>query len=436
MSKFLDDFTLEELNEYSIKAYEKFENNTPCPLVNVEEGLSILELWHGPTHAFKDMALAVMPYLMTAAREKVGADKKSLILVATSGDTGKAALEGYKNVPGTFVMVFYPDSGVSSMQQMQMDSQTGDNVYVGSIRGNFDDAQSAVKKIFADKEIAEKLKDKGYILSSANSINIGRLIPQVAYYVSAYCDLLNNDELKYGEPVNFVVPSGNFGNILAAYYAKSMGLPIGKLICASNSNKVLTDFFVSGTYDIKKREFFKTMSPSMDILISSNLERLLYEILGRDSESVKTLMAGLKEEGRYTIDKLKLLKNASFFAAGFTTEEETLSAISNFFSDYDYVLDPHTAVAMNVYNNYVIDTNDFTPAVIVSTANPYKFPEHVYYALSGSSIEDPFKAMKKIHFLSGMEIPEDFKELDKAYMRFNDTFDKDKIADAVLENVK
>jgi threonine synthase len=236
--------------------------------------------------------------------------------------------------------------------------------------------------------------------------------------------------------VNFVVPSGNFGNILAAYYAKSMGLPIGKLICASNSNKVLTDFFVSGTYDIKKREFFKTMSPSMDILISSNLERLLYEILGRDSESVKTLMAGLKEEGRYTIDKLKLLKNASFFAAGFTTEEETLSAISNFFSDYDYVLDPHTAVAMNVYNNYVIDTNDFTPAVIVSTANPYKFPEHVYYALSGSSIEDPFKAMKKIHFLSGMEIPEDFKELDKAYMRFNDTFDKDKIADAVLENVK
>lgn len=435
MAKYLSDFSYEELLEYCEKAYERFEDNDPCPLVQIDSGFSILELWHGPTHAFKDMALTVMPYLMTAARKKLDVQTKSLILVATSGDTGKAALEGFKDVEGTSIMVFYPDKGVSRMQKLQMSTQEGDNVYVGAINGNFDDAQNAVKEIFKDKAIEEELAAKGYVLSSANSINWGRLVPQIAYYISAYCDLYDGSEIELGDKINFTVPTGNFGNILAAYYAKQMGLPVNKLICASNKNNVLTDFFISGKYDIK-RDFYKTMSPSMDILISSNLERFLFEIGGRDSDFVQELMTSLATYRSYQIDKKLLLKDASCFAYGYTSEEETLNAIANFFETYDYMLDPHTAVAMNVYDNYLTDTNDKTPTVIVSTASPYKFPTDVYYAIMEKTMDDPFKASKKLQSLSAQEIPADFIALEKAEERFTDLYEIEDIKMAVLGNIK
>ncbi len=301
LSKYLTDFTLDELKEYTAKAYARFYDDDPCPLVAIDEKTYILELWHGPTCAFKDMALTLLPHLMVASRKKIGETGKTLILVATSGDTGKAALEGFKDVEGCEIIVFYPSEGVSDMQKLQMQTQAGDNVYVCAIKGNFDDAQSAVKVIFNDDNVKAQLLEKGYKLSSANSINWGRLVPQIAYYVSSYVDLLSSGELNYGDKINFCVPSGNFGNILAGYYAMRMGIPIGKLICASNKNKVLTEFFESGKYDIN-REFYKTMSPSMDILISSNLERLLFEISGRDDKAVSELMNNLKTNGYYTLD--------------------------------------------------------------------------------------------------------------------------------------
>ena len=434
MAKFLDEFTYEELLSYAEKAYSRFEEDDACPLIQIDNGMYILELWHGPTHAFKDMALTIMPYLMTAAREKMKVKEKSLILVATSGDTGKAALEGFKNVEGTNVMVFYPEQGVSRIQKLQMSTQEGDNVYVGAIRGNFDDAQNAVKAIFADNDVKEKLLKKGYSLSSANSINWGRLVPQIAYYVSAYCDLYDGEEIKIGDKINFVVPSGNFGNILAGYYAMKMGLPINKLICASNKNNVLTDFFISGKYDIK-RDFYKTMSPSMDILISSNLERLLFEIGDRNSNFVVNLMNELKSIRSYSIDKLLLRKKADCFVTGYSSEEETADAIANFFDIYDYLLDPHTAVAMNVYNNYMTDKEDATPSVIISTANPYKFSADVYNAIEDKIIDDPFKAIKKLHFLSAQEIPEDLLKLEKAEQRFTDVYNINEIKEAVLGNI-
>lgn len=435
MAKFLPEFSYDEILGYCHKAYGKFEEEDACPLVEIDNGLYILELWHGPTHAFKDMALSVMPFLMTASRDKRKIANDTLILVATSGDTGKAALEGFKDVDGAYIMVFYPEEGVSRMQKLQMSTQDGNNVYAAGIMGNFDDAQSAVKEIFADREIISRLKEMGYDLSSANSINWGRLVPQIAYYISAYCDLLDGEEITEGDKINFAVPCGNFGNILAAYYAKEMGLPINKLICCSNSNNVLTEFFFSGRYNIN-REFIKTMSPSMDILISSNLERLLFELLDRDSEKIKELMDSLKSKGIYEIDKLILAKKADCFVAGFSSEKETAHAMANFFEIYSYLLDPHTAVAMDVYNNYLINTGDMTPTVVVSTASPYKFPQDVYKAVMNSEIDDPFRAAKKLKFISAQEIPEDFIKLEKAAVRFDDVYEVEDIKEAVIANIR
>ncbi len=429
MSLFLEDFSYEELLEYTTKAYQRFEGD-PCPLVNIDDGLFVLELWHGPTSAFKDMALTVLPHLLVASKKKMGIDDKTLILVATSGDTGKAALEGFRDIEGTEIMVFYPDEGVSAMQKLQMATQEGANVYVGAIRGNFDDAQSAVKEIFADNNIAERLKSRGYSLSSANSINWGRLLPQIAYYVSAYCDLLGSEEIASGDKINFCVPCGNFGNILAAYYAMRMGIPVNKLICASNINNILTDFFNTGIYNTK-RQFFKTMSPSMDILISSNLERLLFEMLNRDDAKLKALMSELKQTGKYAVDVSLLRKDFACFAAGFATEEDTSDTIYNNFDIYDYIFDPHTAVAAYVYNEYILDGDD-TPTVIVSTANPYKFSRDVYSAISEGGETDDFTAAKRLNLLTGMEIPDKIASLRDMFIRFEEVLDKTAIKEKVL----
>jgi len=435
MGLYLDEFTSEELLTIANRAYDRFDDEDACPLTKVDDGLYVLELWHGPTFAFKDFALTVLPQLISACREKRGEKDKTLVLVATSGDTGKAALEGFKDVPGTEIMVFYPDEGVSHMQKMQMITTGGENTYVAGICGNFDDAQTAVKKIFTDPDIAEKLKAGGYVMSSANSINWGRLLPQIAYYFSAYADLLGSGEIQPGDKVNFTVPTGNFGDILAGYYALRMGLPVNKLICASNINNVLTDFFLTGEYDAT-REFHKTISPSMDILISSNLERLLFEMTGRDDEELRALMASLKSEGKYTVDLHRIKKDFAVFEAGFADEEETMETIGNAFDEYGYLLDPHTAVALSVYNNYYMTTNDLTPSIILSTANPYKFAQDVYEAVGDKYESNPFTALKKLHFLSGMEVPEGIRGLEGAEPRFTDVLSGEEIGKKVLEKVK
>ena len=433
LSKFLDDYTYEELLDFAKKAYSRFYGDDPCPLVNIDENLYVLELWHGPTCAFKDMALTMLPHLLVAARKKTGEKSKTLILVATSGDTGKAALEGFRDVEGVDIIVFYPSEGVSDMQKLQMKTQLGNNVYVCGIKGNFDDAQSAVKQIFNDDAIKAKLLEKNYKLSSANSINWGRLAPQIAYYISAYCDLISSDAIKFGDKINFCVPSGNFGNILAGYYAYKMGLPVNKLICASNSNKVLTDFIKTGVYD-KNREFYKTMSPSMDILISSNIERLIYHISGGNDLLAKDCMDNLKKNGKYSICHC-LDKIQSIFDAYYTTEEETRGAINAEY-DYDgYVMDPHTAVAMSAYDEYTANTDDEHPAVIVSTASPYKFPSDVYEAITGERENDAFEATKKLNEETALDIPEPLQGLKTKAVRFNDVIPKEDVAKAVLEYI-
>ena len=331
-------------------AYKSFDDAQVVPVKKIAEGEFVLELWHGPTLAFKDMALSILPRLMSVAM-KDAADKDVLILVATSGDTGKAALEGFCDVPGTRIVVFYPNEGVSDMQRLQMVTQEGDNTHVVAVRGNFDDAQNGVKAIFADTAFADIISRKGYTLSSANSINFGRLAPQIAYYIWAYTQLLGRGEISGGEAINFVVPTGNFGNILAAYYAKQMGLPIGKLICASNKNNVLTDFFKKGEYTLK-RDFYKTMSPSMDILISSNLERLLFELVGRDAGAVGDMMKRLNDDGAYAIGGAAKEALSADFYADWCSEEETMASIKDTFDKHGYLLDTHTAVAVGVYEKY------------------------------------------------------------------------------------
>ncbi len=433
LSLYLDDYTYEELLDYATKAYSRFYGDDPCPLVNVDDNLYVLELWHGPTCAFKDMALTMLPHLLSAARKKTGEDSRTLILVATSGDTGKAALEGFKDVDGTDIIVFYPSEGVSDMQKLQMMTQQGNNVYVCAINGNFDDAQSAVKTIFNDKDMQAKLLANGYKLSSANSINWGRLAPQIAYYVSSYCDLIASGKIKYGDKVNFCVPSGNFGNILAAYYASLMGVGVNKLICASNVNNVLTDFFTTGTYDIH-RQFHKTMSPSMDILISSNLERLLFEFSGRNDALMSERMDKLKKEGKYSISDEELKNLKKIFAVGYATEDDTKEVIDNCLEAYDYLMDTHTAVAMSVFDDYVEATGDEeTPSVVVSTANAYKFPCDVYEAIAGERVEDAKKATKKLHAFTGEDVPEPLADLDKREVRFTNVIDKSQIAEEVLK---
>ena len=431
LSLYLDEFSYEELLGFAKEAYGRFYGEDPCPLVKIDEKQYFLELWHGPTCAFKDMALTMLPHLLTASKRKLGDKGKTLILTATSGDTGKAAMEGFRDVDGTAIIVFYPSDGVSDMQRRQMITQEGKNVCVCAIRGNFDDAQSAVKRIFTSKEAAEKLAAHGYKLSSANSINWGRLAPQIAYYISAYCDLVNAGEIKQGEKVDFCVPTGNFGDILAAYYAMRMGMPAGKLICASNSNRVLTDFFGTGKYDTH-RKFVETISPSMDIIISSNLERLLFEYAGRNDKTVAAWMDALKKEGAYSVGEECLARMRELFDCGSCDEEQTAQTIAYYFDEYGYLIDPHTAVAAGVY---LRGSEDGRPCVIVSTANPYKFPADVLAAVEGKRVDDPYAAAEQLCEASAAEIPQPLKGLDKRAVRFTTVIDRDKIEDFVYEQV-
>jgi len=395
MSLFLDDFEDEEIKSCIADAYDgKFDTVDIAPLVKLDERVSVLELFHGPTLAFKDMALSILPRLMQTAKKKNNIEEDIVILTATSGDTGKAALEGFAGIDGIEIIVFFPEEGVSPVQKLQMVTQEGQNTHVAAIRGNFDDAQTGVKMIFGDKDYAEKLKNKGYRLSSANSINIGRLIPQIVYYFYAYGQLLKQGILQNGDLVDFVVPTGNFGNILAGYYAKRMGLPVGHLVCASNENKVLSDFFESGNYD-KNRMLAKTQSPSMDILVSSNLERLLYEFSGKNEELVSQWMKALEENGSYDIDAL-LSGFKEDFEAGWINDSEGRRCISDVYSKYGYLMDTHTAVAYGV--NERRPTAIKRHSVILSTASPYKFPKAVL-----SSIDEKYEAWEEIDLIEVME---------------------------------
>lgn len=410
MSRFLTDFTEEELKNCIRSAYDsKFDTDKIAP-IHEANGVYFLELFHGATIAFKDMALSILPHLMTTAARKNQVKNEIVILTATSGDTGKAAMAGFADVPGTKIIVFYPKHGVSPIQEKQMVTQKGANTYVVGITGNFDDAQTAVKKMFNDRELAQELDRAGYQFSSANSINIGRLVPQIVYYVYAYATLVREGRIKDGQEINIVVPTGNFGNILAAYYAKQMGLPVNKLICASNENKVLYDFFHTGTYD-RKREFILTSSPSMDILISSNLERLIYRLTGNDAEQCAALMRSLSQGGEYTItDEMK--EQLGDFYGNYCSEGETREAISATFYGNDYVIDPHTAVAAGVYQKYLRATEDHTPAVIASTASPYKFTRSVMDALSDryEGLDD-FALVDALSALSGVPVPGAVEEI-------------------------
>ncbi len=432
LSKYLDEYDADGLVKACEEAYARFEGSDPAPLVKIDAGLYMLELFHGPTCAFKDMALTVLPYLLRKGCDLCGKKETVLILVATSGDTGKAALEGFKDAEGVKIMVFYPGEGVSKMQKLQMATQEGGNVRVVAVRGNFDECQSAVKTIFTGDAYKEELLKKGVILSSANSINFGRLAPQIAYYFSAYLDLVSSGQIDAGAEVNFAVPTGNFGNILAAYYAKRMGLPVGKLICASNKNNVLTDFIRTGVYD-KRREFYKTMSPSMDILISSNLERLLFELSGRNAVRVGLRMEKLAAEGVYALyDEEKALLSELFWA-DFCGEDETVETIYEFFEEYQYPMDTHTACAMYAAGNYIAQhEKDAAPMVVVSTASPYKFPQDVMYAITGNDIKDSFKAIKHLNIATAMKVPASLSKLRDKPVRFTEVADGDKLYPLVL----
>ena len=403
MKAYLAETDSAELERMIAEAYQRFDHADVTPVVKLSDREHILELWHGPTMAFKDVALQMLPHLMCDSLRQTGETKQVYILVATSGDTGKAALEGFQDVAGTRVLVFYPEGGVSEAQRLQMVTQEGGNVDVCAVRGNFDDAQTGVKQIFASKEIANVLERKGYRLSSANSINFGRLLPQIVYYFTSYETLLSRGEIKPGETINFCVPTGNFGDILAGEYARRMGLPIHRLICASNRNNVLTDFFEQGVYD-ENRPFFQSMSCSIDILISSNLERLLFELSGRDDAVVREWMSALKEKGMYALPKEALDELKKTFSAGWCTEEDTLETIKRIYDKTGYLMDPHTAVAQCVYERYVEQTGDNTKTVLLSTANPYKFASDVLGAFETAG-EDNFANVDRLHALTGAKIP-------------------------------
>lgn len=436
LKEFLTDFTEEELDYCVNGAYaaEKFSSDKIAPTVNIDGNKNVLELWHGSTCAFKDMALQLLPYLMTVSANKTADGKTIVILVATSGDTGKAALEGFKDVDNTKILVFYPVDGVSPMQKLQMTTQEGGNVSVCAINGNFDDAQSAVKSIFTDEKIKARLAEKNMMFSSANSINWGRLVPQIVYYFSAYCDLIEQGRISLGDGINFVVPTGNFGNILAAYYAREMGLPIKKLVCASNSNNVLTDFLTTGTYD-KNRDFYTTSSPSMDILISSNLERLLYHMSGGDDSLVKGLMQELSEKGKYTVPEPLIAGIQKVFDAGCADESSVDETIKEHFEKYGYLCDTHTAVALKVYDEYVGRTGDDIPTVIDSTASAYKFSASVLNAvLSGNAPElNEFELVGELHKATGADVPKPIAQLSDKTVRFNNVCNKADMSRMVFE---
>jgi len=432
MKLFLTDFTEEELKNCINRAYdEKFDTEVIAPLVEAE-GAYYLELFHGSTIAFKDMALSILPHLMITSARKNNIKNEIVILTATSGDTGKAALAGFAGVEGTRIIVFYPKNGVSPIQEKQMVTQKGDNTLVVGIHGNFDDAQTGVKKIFSDKELAKEMEEKGFQFSSANSINIGRLVPQICYYVYAYAKLLAEEKIADGEVLNVVVPTGNFGNILAAFYAKNMGVPLGKLICASNDNKVLYDFFSTGTYD-RNREFMLTTSPSMDILISSNLERLIYRIAGNDADKNRELMMALNGQGKYEItDEMKAeLKD---FYGNFATEAETAEEIKRLYDACGYVLDTHTAVASSVYQKYVAETGDKAKTVIASTASPFKFTRSVMNAIDEKyDAMSDFELVDELSKIANVKVPNAIEEIRTAPVVHDKQCDVDKMQDVVKE---
>ena len=433
MSLFLDGFSTQELSKFAARAYgpDKFDTPAVAPVHTLEDGLHCLELWHGPTCAFKDMALQMLPHLLTASLTKTEEEKTVCILVATSGDTGKGALEGFKDVERTRILVFYPKDGVSAIQELQMNTQEGENVGVCSVIGNFDDAQTGVKKLFSDEGLREELAQRGYFLSSANSINWGRVLPQIVYYISAYCDMVRDGKLAMGDTLNVCVPTGNFGNILAAYYAKEMGVPLGKLICASNSNNVLTDFLTTGKYD-RNRTFYNTMSPSMDILISSNLERLLYAVTQSDEE-VRGYMEQLNAAGCYQVsDKVKA-SIAGHFAAGCCDDVNTQRVIGQVYEKYNYLIDPHTAVAFDVLAQYRAATGDDTPALVVSTASPFKFCDNVLGALGQEQIADGLSVLDQLTDVTGLAAPAPLAGLKDKTVRFDRFVEKEKMVDMVLE---
>ena len=435
MSRMLTDFTEEELKYCIQSAYDsKFDTPEIAPLKKAH-GAYYLELFHGATIAFKDMALSILPYLLTTSAKKNNVKNDIVILTATSGDTGKAALAGFADVPGTKIIVFYPKNGVSPIQEKQMVTQKGDNTSVVGIIGNFDDAQTGVKNMFNDKDLAKEMGAANMQFSSANSINIGRLVPQMVYYVYAYTRLVADGTIQAGDAINVVVPTGNFGNILAAYYAKEMGLPIAKFICASNENKVLYDFFKTGEYD-KNREFILTSSPSMDILISSNLERLIYKIAGNDAKEDAELMQKLGTEGKYTITPKMKEKLAEFYG-GYATEEETAATIKKIYEEDKYIIDTHTAVAATVYEKYVADTKDMTPTVIASTASPYKFTRSVMNAIDGAyDSKTDFELIDELNRLSGVAIPQAIEDIRSAEVLHDTVCDKTEMKDTVKKILK
>lgn len=440
-SEYLTDFTDEEIhyctdNAYNTKNFDSehiavISPDIACGKVS-PEGVYMLELWHGLTCAFKDMALQILPYFLTVSARKTKLDKKIVILVATSGDTGKAALEGFRDVEDTRILVFYPEEGVSPMQKRQMKTQEGNNVGVCALKGNFDDCQNGVKAIFTDREIISLLEAEGMMFSSANSINWGRLVPQIVYYISTYAELLRNRQIDEGEKINIVVPTGNFGNILAAYYAKHMGVPVNRLICASNINNVLTDFIRTGVYD-KNRRFYATCSPSMDILISSNLERLLYLMSGRDDSFIRDRFGKLASEGRYEVSDEIKTKLSDEFYSGYCDDDGTKKMIGEVFRTYGYVCDTHTAVAVKVYRDYRNETGDTTKTVIASTASPYKFSASVLSAIGGEdNATDEYETVSKLSHITGTPVPAPLADLKGRPERFCDSIGKDSMKEYVL----
>lgn len=431
---FLSDYTPQEIDESVRAAYETgFEDDQPAPLAKLVGGDCFLELWHGPTCAFKDMALQLLPGLLGTAIKKVGGGREAVILTATSGDTGKAALEGFRDVPGTRIMVFYPEQGVSPMQKRQMYTQQGGNVGVVAIDGNFDDAQNGVKAIFGDSGLSSEMERAGLTLSSANSINWGRLLPQIVYYFSAYCDLVADGQLALGDKVNFCVPTGNFGNILSAHYARAMGLPVAMLVCASNRNDVLTEVLCEGVYN-RNRPFHATSSPSMDILISSNFERLLFELCGRDDAALRGLMTSLSETGEYRLDDAEREALQSGFWGGCCDDNDIFRTIKAVFDSHAYLCDPHTAVAVNVARQYREKTGDKLPMVVVSTASPYKFAHSVLEALDEADIPtDDFAIARRLCELTGIALPGPIAALEGAERRFDKTVPVSGMTDAVRD---
>lgn len=437
LSKFLTDFSEEELNTCIHSAYtkEKFETDNIAPVYKLNDVEYILELWHGPTCAFKDMALQILPHLLTTSMKKTNETDEVVILVATSGDTGKAALEGFKDVNGTRIIVFYPDNGVSEIQKLQMATQEGNNVSVAAVKGNFDDAQNGVKKIFTDANYKELLARNHFKLSSANSINWGRLVPQIVYYFSAYADLIANGEIKAGEKINVVVPTGNFGNILASYYAMKMGLPVAKFICASNENNVLTEFIRTGVYN-KNREFHTTISPSMDILISSNLERFLFDLTNRNDSIVSEWMRALNTDGVYEVNEDVKNKLSELFWADCADDKTTMSEIKKCSDKFDYVMDTHTAVAKAVYDKYRAETDDNTKTIIASTASPFKFNQSVLIALEDYNAvagKDEFALLEQLHEKSKMNIPKSLYALKNKSVIFDLVCEKDQMKQIVSD---